>query len=497
MSHRDSGDQVKSWTVEIEIDEHENKTRAKARLEWRGRDFVGIGVARRNPADYNVSEIGDELAAARALSDLGHQLLVVTASDIQAVTHEPVTNLHRTGASMTRATRSAPRAPRRVFHDRRDAGRVLAELLTAYRGNDDVIVLGLPRGGVPVAYEVATALGAPLDVFVVRKLGVPGHEELAMGAIASGGAVVHNDDVVRGLRITPQQLRDVAEAKARELLRREAGIGGRPPVDVAGKTVHPRRRRARHRRQHAGRRAGAARLQPARDRGRRARRPGVHLPGTGRPGRRGRVRDDPVAVLRGRRSPSGTSARPPTTRSATCCLRRRPRDRRPLAAPTRAVLRSRVAGTRPMTACRPSGTARAGRRRPLRAARRGSHGTHEFYEARAAMTRWLIEEKGFCAVAAEADWPDAYRVNRYVRARSDDATAEEALRGFERFPTWMWRNAVVLDFVGWLREHNDRVARRAGQAGFYGLDLYSLYRSMEEVITYLDTGRPACRRPRP
>ena len=94
MSHRDSGDQVKSWTVEIEIDEHENTTRAKARLEWRGRDFVGIGVARRNPADYNVSEIGDELAAARALSDLGHQLLVVTASDIQAVTHEPVTNLH-------------------------------------------------------------------------------------------------------------------------------------------------------------------------------------------------------------------------------------------------------------------------------------------------------------------------------------------------------------------------------------------------------------------
>jgi hypothetical protein len=93
VSHRDSGDDVKSWTVTIEIDEHENKTRARARLEWRSRDFVGVGVARRNPADYNVSEIGDELAAARALSDLGHQLLVVTASDIQSVTHEPVTDL--------------------------------------------------------------------------------------------------------------------------------------------------------------------------------------------------------------------------------------------------------------------------------------------------------------------------------------------------------------------------------------------------------------------
>ena len=75
-----------------------------------------------------------------------------------------------------------------------------------------------------------------------------------------------------------------------------------------------------------------------------------------------------------------------------------------------------------------------------------SHGTSEFYAARARMTRRLIEERGFCAVAAEADWPDAYRVNRYVRGRSEDATAEEALRGFERFPTWMWRNAAVLDF---------------------------------------------------
>jgi erythromycin esterase-like protein len=121
-----------------------------------------------------------------------------------------------------------------------------------------------------------------------------------------------------------------------------------------------------------------------------------------------------------------------------------------------------------------------------------SHGTHEFYAARAAMTRTLIEEKGFCAVAAEADWPDAYRVNRYVRGHADDSTAEEALRGFERFPTWMWRNAVVLDFVGWLREHNDRLGGDdRAKAGFYGLDLYSLYRSIQEIIAYLDRVDPA------
>jgi erythromycin esterase-like protein len=123
-----------------------------------------------------------------------------------------------------------------------------------------------------------------------------------------------------------------------------------------------------------------------------------------------------------------------------------------------------------------------------------SHGTHEFYEQRAAITRRLIEDKGFCAVAVEGDWPDAYRVNRYVRGRGEDASAEEALRGFERFPTWMWRNAVVLDFVGWLRDRNDRLGRELrddrAKVGFYGLDLYSLFRSIQEVISYLEAVDP-------
>ena len=114
-----------------------------------------------------------------------------------------------------------------------------------------------------------------------------------------------------------------------------------------------------------------------------------------------------------------------------------------------------------------------------------SHGTHEFYRERAVITRRLIEEKGFTGVAVEADWPDAYRVNRYVRGAREDGDAEESLRGFRRFPTWMWRNAEVLDFVGWLREHNDGCAPDDG-VGFYGLDLYSLHLSVDEVISYLD-----------
>ena len=94
-----------------------------------------------------------------------------------------------------------------------------------------------------------------------------------------------------------------------------------------------------------------------------------------------------------------------------------------------------------------------------------SHGTHEFYEARAAITKWLIEEKGFCAVAAEADWPDAYRVNRYVRGLGEDKSADEALSGFERFPAWMWRNIVVRDFVDWLRIRNRRHESNGAAAG--------------------------------
>jgi predicted phosphoribosyltransferase len=126
----------------------------------------------------------------------------------------------------------------RVFRDRRDAGRTVAGLLHEYRNRPDVVVLGVPRGGVPVAYEVARALEAPLDVFVVRKLGVPWRPELAMGAIASGGVVVINDDVVRGLHIEPAVVQRAAEREGRELLRREQAYrDGRQMPELAGKTA--------------------------------------------------------------------------------------------------------------------------------------------------------------------------------------------------------------------------------------------------------------------
>src|SRR3954471_994073 len=126
----------------------------------------------------------------------------------------------------------------RRFRDRAEAGRLLAERLRQYAGRDDVPVLALPRGGVPVAYEVARALGVPLDVFLVRKLGVPGHEELAFGAIATGGVRLLNPDVVRGLGIPPHIIDRVTAIERAELERREREYrGDRPPPDVRGKTV--------------------------------------------------------------------------------------------------------------------------------------------------------------------------------------------------------------------------------------------------------------------
>ena len=130
------------------------------------------------------------------------------------------------------------RSAGRVFRDRREAGDVLAQKLASYRDRNDVLVLGLARGGVPVGWPVAHALGAPLDVFLVRKLGVPQWQELAMGALASGGGVVINDSLVRSLGISDDQVQDAIERETDELHRRERAYrGDRPPVDMANKTV--------------------------------------------------------------------------------------------------------------------------------------------------------------------------------------------------------------------------------------------------------------------
>ncbi|MDQ1629968.1 MAG: hypothetical protein QOI54_3712 [Actinomycetota bacterium] len=371
-------------------------------------------------------------------------------------------------------------------------------MLSRYRGRDDVLVLALPRGGVPVGYEVASALGAPLDAVVVGKLGVPGQEELAMGAVASGGVVVLDDDVIRGLSIAPHDVGQAVEQKGRELVRHEQVYrDGRPPPAIEGQTVIL---------VDDGLATGAsmrAAIQSLRRR--RPRRIVVAVPAAPAPTCRelSALVDDVVCAT----TPSPFLAVGESYWDFTQTTEEEVRD----------LLRAAATKVGPSAGTAPGRTEAAVVRAEALPVQDGvpedqslfdlvgdadlvllgeaSHGTHEFYAARARMTQRLIEEKGFAAVAVEADWPDAYRVNRFVRGHSDDSTAEEALRGFIRFPTWMWRNTVVLDFVGWLREHNERVGRdgkdraRAG-TGFYGLDLYSLHRSTQEVIAYLERVDP-------
>ena len=119
-----------------------------------------------------------------------------------------------------------------------------------------------------------------------------------------------------------------------------------------------------------------------------------------------------------------------------------------------------------------------------------THGSHESYSERAAITRRLIAEKDFSILAIEADWPDSSRVHRYVRGATVDANADKALSGFRRFPTWMWRNTVVVEFVEWLRDFNKSIEPKLAPVGFYGMDRYSLHASIEAVLKYLDKVDP-------
>ncbi|HEX5215656.1 MAG TPA: erythromycin esterase family protein [Vicinamibacterales bacterium] len=379
------------------------------------------------------------------------------------------------------------------FANRVDAGRQLARHLISYADRSDVLVLGLPRGGVPVAAEVAQQLAAPLDVFLVRKLGVPGHPELAMGAIAEGGIQVLDERLIRDLGIPRALVEQVAMRERLELDRRDRQYrGARRRPNVSGRTVIVvddglATGATMEAALVALRQLGPAAIVAAAPVGasqtcQRLRNYADRVVCAVTPDDFGAVglwyvdfsetSDDEVRRLIGAVESAPRHHSPPAfvPLDPVALVRRRalpwteaPRDRDRLIdalATARVVLLGEA-----------------------------THGTHEFYRERAAITRRLIVEKGFTAVAVEADWPDAYRVNRYVRGTGGDRDATEALADFRRFPSWMWRNADVLDFVGWLRSHNEPLPVEQ-RAGFYGLDLYSLHASMRAVIAFLDKVDP-------
>lgn len=387
--------------------------------------------------------------------------------------------------------------PARGFSNRQDAGRKLAAGLWKYSNDDRALVLALPRGGVPVAAEVAAVLGKPLDVLVVRKLGVPGHEELAMGAIAGGGVRVLNEEMVAHLQLGRTEVDEVIRRENAELERRERLFrGGRAPLLVAGTTVIV---------VDDGIATGStmsAAIELLRQL--HAERVVVAVPvAPGDSVRRLRGEADEVVVLL-EPEPFIAVSRwyedfPQVTDAEVHALLAGEYPRGGAAGGERRVL---VSGKTVLQAIRrhlvPL-TGSSGDHDELLDMIGGasivligeaSHGTHEFYRQRAQITKRLVVEKGFNAVAAEADWPDAYRVNRFVRGEKGDGDSVDALAGFERFPAWMWRNADMLDFVGWLRDYNENVYSMERQVGFYGLDLYSLHKSMNEVIAYLDRTDP-------
>src|SRR6266446_5601565 len=349
------------------------------------------------------------------------------------------------------------------FRDRREAGRLLAAKLAGYANRRDVVVLALPRGGVPIAYKVARALRAPLDVFVVRKLGVPGYEELAMGAVATGGLRVLNDQIVQDLRIPDYVIDRVAAEEGEELTRRERAYrGGRPPLDVHGRTVIL---------VDDGLATGAT--MRAAVKALRQHRP-AHI-----------VVAVPTA------SPETCEELKTEVDEVVCAITPEPFHAvgywyEDFTQTTDQEVRELLARRQHLEEAQP--TARDIDSTPREAVREAahrltgvdrdydplmdligdarfvllgeaSHGTHEFYRERARITQRLIDEKGFTAVAVEADWPDAYRVNRYVRGAGDDFDAAEALADFRRFPRWMWRNTEVVEFIEWLRAHNDALPR--------------------------------------
>jgi erythromycin esterase-like protein/predicted phosphoribosyltransferase len=385
-----------------------------------------------------------------------------------------------------------------LFRDRRDAGRQLGERLKVYASRPDVIVLALPRGGVPVAYEVARALRVPLDVFVVRKLGVPGHEELAMGAVATGGVRVLNDEVVKRLGIPDFIIDTAAAEEQQELARRERLYrGSRPPPDVRGRTVIlVDDGLATGATMHAAIEA-LRQQQPARI--------VVAVP-TASPDTCEQMRkevDEVVcavtpepfqAVGRWYQDFSQTTDEEVRALLAQQCG---PDESEPPGNSGDVVLIEALRGAAyPLAGGARDYDPLMGRIGEARLALVGeaSHGTHEFYRERAEITKRLITEKNFKAVAVEADWPDAYRVNRYVRDEGDDVDAVEALADFRRFPTWMWRNTVVVEFIEWLRAHNAALPKGAEKVGFHGLDLYSLHTSMKAVLRYIEKVDPAAAR---
>ncbi|MCP5531717.1 MAG: erythromycin esterase family protein [Akkermansiaceae bacterium] len=379
----------------------------------------------------------------------------------------------------------------RGFHDRSDAGRRLAALLWKYVNDEDAMILALPRGGVPVAAEVSTTLSKPIDVLVVRKLGVPGDEETAMGAITCGGVRILDERTIERFGISGAQVDEVVKRECEELKRSLAAYReDRPEPDVRDKRVilvddgiatgaTVSAAISLLRRQGAGAVIVAVPVAPK----------------------------DTVRELRGEADDVVVVAEPEEFGAVADWYAEYPET-------TDEEVRTILSGNTPELAVVADGGVQwIFNRSPIQMIRRlarpfvgeesdydglvemagdatvvvlgaASYGTGDFHQVRAGLTKRLIAEKGFNAVVTEADSVDAWRVNDFVRGRSGDPDVSAAMSDFSRFPAWVWCNEEFEDLVSWLRGHNRDVGD-GRQVGFYGLDLFGLRRSIGTVVREL------------
>ena len=389
------------------------------------------------------------------------------------------------------------------FHDRTDAGKQLATALSHYKKRPDTIVLALPRGGVPVAYEIAHALHLPLDIVIVRKLGVPGHEELAMGAIANCEVRVLNEEIIQNLKIPPAAVAQVIAEEHAELERRSKTYRqGIAAPDLKGRTIilvddgcaTGSNMKAAVK---AVEKQGPAHIVIA-----------VPLASERAYQTMCELVDEVVCldvpepffgVGRFYSDFSQTSDAEVKLLLNRARIETNQRGYHMHHTRHSQMIADISAAAIPLSGHSADYDALINKIKDARYVLIGeaTHGTEEFYHIRAELTKRLIQYHGFAAVAVEGDWPDCYRVNRFVRGESNIKSANSALREFLRFPNWMWRNNVTVDFVDWLEKHNQAYIRPQDKIGFYGLDLYCLYDSIQAVIAYLDKNDlPAANRAR-
>jgi erythromycin esterase-like protein/predicted phosphoribosyltransferase len=383
------------------------------------------------------------------------------------------------------------------FSNRSEAGKTLAKFMFKYKNNPDAIVIALPRGGVPVAFEIAKILNLPLDVLIVRKLGAPNNEELAIGAISINDIKVFSDEIIKNLDISYEFIKHKIKEETKELLRRnQIYRSDKTAIDLENKIVIL---------VDDGIATGAnmhAAIKVAKQQN--PKKIIIAAPISSNSAYKfiKELVDEIICpyILRifygvGSAYDNFTQTSDHEVKallqqaSFFAQEKNLPQINKSKLLNSHQLLIKEIKDnlidfTKVFNPCDP--ILKLVNDAHFVLLGESTHGTDEFYHFRAKITKELICNYGFNAIAIEADWPDSYRINRYINGDKTILDAKDALEDFKRFPSWMWRNHAILDFINWLYDYNHSYPFSKKRVGFYGLDIYSLNSSIKAVIDYLD-----------